>query len=100
MCAEAAFAELERRAYSSAARLQVNLSWSEEQRRLLAEQVNRLRDMQARSLHLEKVNEQLRADNATVEALRERLAESVPHNEFQALQQTAFQLQQRLDEAE
>jgi len=81
----------ERKAFSAAVRLQVNLNWSEDERKKLVWQVNHLRDSQARALHLEQTNlmlsSELREERARSAALASSLAERATHEEVQLLRE-------------
>lgn len=94
---EVAVEEAERKAFSAAARLQVNLKWSEDERKKLVWQVNHLRDSQARALHLEQVNSmlssELHAERAQSAALASSLAERATYEEVDLLHEEIQNLQ-------
>jgi hypothetical protein len=94
---DVAVEEAERKAFSAAARLQVNLNWSEDERKKLVWQVNHLRDSQARALHLEQVNSmlssELREEQARSAALVTSLAERATNEEVELLREEIQNLQ-------
>jgi len=94
---DVAVEEAERKAFSAAARLRVNLNWSEDERKKLVWQINHLRDSQAKAVHLEQVNSllstELHEERARSAAFASSLAERSTHEEVELLREEIQNLQ-------